>query len=112
MKIKLISPSLQGPRNLGGNFHFPQMALAVLASLTPDDIEVSIIDEFVQPIEFDDEADLIGITVNTKTAMRAYEIADEFRHRNMPVVLGGIHPNVARDEAIRHADSLVLGSYI
>jgi radical SAM superfamily enzyme YgiQ (UPF0313 family) len=109
MKIKLISPSMQGPRNLGVDFHFPQMALAVLASITPADIEVSIIDEFVQPIDFDKEVDLVGITLSTKTAMRAYETADEFRSRNIPVVLGGIHPNVARGEAIWHADSLVLG---
>ncbi len=109
MKIELISPSLQGPRNLGVDFHFPQMALAVLASLTPADIEVSIIDELVQPIDFDEEVDLVGITVNTKTAMRAYAIADEFRHRNIPVALGGIHPNVARGEAIQYADTLVLG---
>lgn len=109
MKIGLISPSLQDPSNLGVDFHFPQMALAVLASLTPADIEVSIIDELVQPIDFDEKVDLVGITVNTRTAMRAYAIADEFRNRSIPVVLGGIHPNVARAEAIQHADTLVLG---
>lgn len=109
MKIKLISPSLRGPRNLGRDFHFPQMALAILASLTPADIDISITDELVQPIDFDKKVDLVGITVSTKTAVRAYEIADEFRRRNIPVVLGGIHPNVAQPEAIQHADALVLG---
>ena len=96
MKIKLISPSLREPRNLGRDFHFPQTALAILASLTPADIDISITDELVQPIDFDKKVDLVGITVSTKTAVRAYEIADEFRRRNIPVVLGGIHPNVAQ----------------
>lgn len=109
MKIKLISPSLQGPRNLDEDFHFPQMALALLASLTPPDIEVSIIDELFQSIEYDEDVDLVGITVNTKTSRRAYEIAEKFRYYEIPVVLGGIHPNVARDEAIQYADALVLG---
>lgn len=109
MKIKLISPSLQGPRNLDADFRFPQMALALLASLTPPDIEVSIIDEIFQLIEYDEDVDLVGITVNTKSARRAYEIAEKFRYHKIPVVLGGIHPNVARDEAIQYADALVLG---
>jgi radical SAM superfamily enzyme YgiQ (UPF0313 family) len=109
MKIELISPSMQGPRNLGVNFHFPQMALPVLASLTPGDIKVSVLDEMIHPLDFDEEVDLVAITLNTKTARKAYAIADEFRRRNIPVVLGGIHPNVVRGEASQHADSLVLG---
>lgn len=109
MKIELISPSLRNPRNIGKAFHLPQMALALIASLTPPDIDISITDELVQPIDFDKQADLVGITVNTKTAVRAYEIADEFRSRNVPVVFGGIHPKVAQHEAIQHANALVLG---
>jgi hypothetical protein len=95
MKIELISPFMRSPRNIGNAFHLPQMSLALLASLTPPDIDISITDELVQPIDFDKETDLVGITVNTKTARRAYKIAEEFRNRGIPVVLGGIHPNVA-----------------
>ncbi len=109
MKIELISPLMKSPRNIGEAFHLPQMSLALLASLTPPEIDVSITDELVQPIDFDKEADLVGITVNTKTARRAYEIADQFRSRSVPVVLGGIHPKVARHEAVQHANAIVLG---
>lgn len=109
MKIELISPLMRSPRNIGEAFHLPQMSLALLASLTPPEIDISITDELVQPIDFDKEADLVGITVNTKTARRAYEIADEFRSRSVPVVLGGIHPIVARHEAVQHANAIVLG---
>jgi radical SAM superfamily enzyme YgiQ (UPF0313 family) len=90
-------------------FRLPQMALAVLAAMTPSGIDISITDELVEPISFDAEVDLVGITVNTKTARRAYEIADLFRSRAVPVVLGGIHPKMAPDEAIQHANSIVLG---
>ena len=109
MKIDLISPLMRSPRNIGEAFHLPQMSLALLASLTPPEIDVSITDELVQPIDFNKEADLVGITVNTKTARRAYEIADRYRSGGVPVVLGGIHPKVARHEAMQHANAIVLG---
>ncbi len=109
MKIKLISPSRRDPRNIGNAFHIPQLSLALLAEMTPTDIDISIIDELIQPIDFDEKADLVGITVSSKTVVRAYEIADEFRSRGVNVVLGGIHPTVASHEAIQHAESLVIG---
>jgi len=109
MKIELISPFLRIQRNIGEAFHLPQMALALIAKLTPPEIDISITDELVQPIAFDKKIDLVGITVNTKTAVRAYEIADKFQNRGIPVVLGGIHPKVAPLEAIKHADALILG---
>jgi radical SAM superfamily enzyme YgiQ (UPF0313 family) len=109
MIIELISPGIRDPRNIGKSFHLPQISLALLASITPHDIDISITDEIVSPINYDNKIDLVGITVNTETAIRAYQIADEFRSRGIPVVLGGIHPRVAPHEAIKHADSLVLG---
>lgn len=109
MKLELVSPFKKLSHNIGQIFQLPQMALALIAGITPEDIDVSITDEMVRPIDFDKPADLVGITVNTKTAVRAYKIADEYRRRGVPVILGGIHPKVARKEAIQHADSLVLG---
>jgi hypothetical protein len=53
---------------------------------------VSLIDENVADIDFETRPDLVGITVLTVTAKRAYEIADTFRERGARVVLGGIHP--------------------
>lgn len=109
MKIELISPGIRDPYEIGRTFRLPQMALALLASLTPSDIEISITDELFQPVCFDKKTDLVGITVNTRTSTRAYQIADGFRSRGVPVVLGGIHPKMAQYEAIRHANSIVLG---
>ena len=109
MKIELISPSLRDPSNMGKAFHIPQMGLALLAGITPADIDVSITDELIKSINYDKAVNLVGITVTTKTVVRAYEIADEFRRRSVPVVLGGIHPTVAPHESIQHADAVVIG---
>jgi len=85
------------------------LALPTLAALTPPDVEVILTDENVEPIDFDERVDLVGITFMTHFATRAYEIADEFRARGIKVVLGGIHASMLPQEAIQHADSVVIG---
>jgi len=90
------------------------LALATLAALTPPDIEVSITDENIEDVDFDNVdfdngVDLVGITSNTFLAPRAYEIADEFRTRGIAVILGGIHASMLPEEAIQHADAVVIG---
>lgn len=109
MNILLISPSHRDPFSADTSFHLPPLSLAQLAGMTPDDIHVSIIDEQIQPVDFNTNADLVGITVKTKTAKRAYEIANTFRHTGTPVVLGGIHPTVSVKEAGKFADAVVIG---
>ncbi|HKR94002.1 MAG TPA: cobalamin-dependent protein, partial [Candidatus Angelobacter sp.] len=88
---------------------FPGLNLAIIAGITPPEVEVRIIDESVEPIDFDCDADLIGITGMTNMANVAYRIADEFRRRGKKVVLGGVHVTVCPDEAQQHADSVVIG---
>jgi len=110
MKILLISP-LSRSKLLGGNFYFriPFLGLPQVAGLTPDDIDVRIVDERVDEIPWDYPADLVGITAMTPLAPRAYEIADAFRAKKIPVVMGGMHPSVLPDEALQHADAVVVG---
>ena len=99
MKVTLISPDLQSthfkftPKEVK-SFWFAKLTLPHLAALTPEDIEVKLIDEAVEPIDVDDPTDLVGITVNTYLAPRSYEISREFRKRGVPVVLGGVHPSL------------------
>ena len=72
--------------------------------------EITLIDEGVEELHPERiEADVVGITAITGTAPRAYEIAALLRQRDMPVVLGGVHPTLLPDEAARHADSIVVG---
>src|ERR1051326_2472391 len=88
---------------------YPGLNLAIIAAITPPDIEVRIVDESVEPIDFDCDADLVGITGMTNMANVGYRIADEFRRRGKKVVMGGVHVTVCPDEAQQHADSVVVG---
>jgi radical SAM superfamily enzyme YgiQ (UPF0313 family) len=87
----------------------PPLALPTLAALTPPGVEVALTDENVEPIDFNEEVDLVGISFMTFLAPRAYEIADEMRSRGVKVVLGGIHASMLPQEALQHADSIVIG---
>jgi radical SAM superfamily enzyme YgiQ (UPF0313 family) len=85
------------------------LALAVLAGLTPHDTDISVFDDRYEVIPFHEHYDLVGITVTTFTAQRSYEIADAYRSSGIPVILGGIHPTLVPDEALEHADSVLVG---
>jgi radical SAM superfamily enzyme YgiQ (UPF0313 family) len=87
----------------------PPLNLCMIAAYTPEDIEISITDECAQPIAFNKDVDLVGLTAYTNTAPRAYQIADAFRQRNVPVVMGGIHASTLPEEALEHCDSVVVG---
>jgi len=87
----------------------PPLNLLTLAALTPSDFEVKLVDERIEEIPWEEEFDLVGITTLTADACRAYEIADRFRKKGIKVVLGGMHVSVLPEEALNHADSVVVG---
>ncbi len=106
VKIELIVPAVDE------NARIPNLTLPILASLSPTDVEISFTDDLLTPIDLGKDlkdVDLVGITVLSKTALRAYDIADAYRRRGVPVVLGGIHPTALPEEAKEHADSVALG---
>jgi len=114
MKILLISPTWKkeaGIKRLRRHrvFRTPPHNLLVIAALTPKDIEIEIIDENIENVDFNKKVDLVGITTMTASSPRAYEIADRFREKGIPVVLGGIHATVLPEEAVQHADAVVIG---
>ncbi len=109
-KLILISP-LAAKSLLGGDFYFrmPYLGLLKVAALTTPEWEVEIIDEKVDGMDFNQHADLVGITAMTPAANRAYEIADAFREKGIKVVMGGMHISKLPDEALQHCDSVVIG---
>ncbi len=109
-KLLLISP-LASKSLLGGDFYFrlPYLGLLKVAALTPPDWDVSIIDDKVEKLDLNQEADLVGITSMTPAVSRGYEIADHFRQRGIKVVMGGMHISNMPDEARQHCDSVVIG---
>ena len=112
MNIKIILPTCydeHGKLLKVGKVVFPNLTILYLAGMVPKEHPVTVTDESLQDIDFDTPTDLVGISVNTPNASRAYEVADEFRKRGVTVVLGGIQPTFLPDEARPHADALVIG---
>ena len=114
MTVALIAPrrnnrSARRRRFGTGFFRVPPLGLLNVAAATPEDVEVRLVDENVEPVSYADPPDLVGISVMTASADRAYEIADRYRELGVPVVLGGSHVSAMADEALEHADSVVIG---
>ena len=109
MKLLIVVP--RWPKNsfwdLFG-FKFPLLSTTLLAALTPPEWEVTIIDESITPIDFDNIPDVVA-TAMTPLAPRGYEIADEFRKRGSIVIMGGMHPSWMPGETLSHADAVVIG---
>ncbi len=109
MRLLLISPTIDAEKRTNKGLMMPQLALYILAGLTPSEHEVIIIEEETEDINLEQECDLVGISCMTANAPRAYELCREFRKRGKTVVLGGVHPSILPDEALQHANSVVIG---
>jgi radical SAM superfamily enzyme YgiQ (UPF0313 family) len=82
---------------------------AVLAALTPRDVEIRFYDDRLEDIPYDEPTDLVALSVETYTARRAYQIASHYRRRGVPVVMGGFHATLVPEEVGQFAEALVLG---
>ncbi|MEK7829268.1 MAG: radical SAM protein, partial [Deltaproteobacteria bacterium] len=113
MKLLLILPknerSYWGGVSKSGKAGFVRLNLPTIAALTPTDWDVEILDARVKPVDYDAKADLVGITGFTAEMPGAYEIADNFRKKGVKVVMGGVHVSALPDEALQHADAVVIG---
>ncbi len=117
MKIKLIVPranagvlgmrvpNLFGKQRYGG----PPLSLLTIAALTPSNIDISIVDENVENIDFSERVDLVGLSFNVAGAPRAYEIAREYRAKSVPVIMGGVYASMLSAEVQNHCDTVVIG---
>lgn len=115
MKVVLISP--KGPlyRTRGGIFkkslRYQPLTLTTLAALAPPELEIEfrLIDEGIDEVPLDIDADLVGLTVLTGSANRAYELSAHFRARGIKTVLGGPHVTLVPLDAQAHADAICVG---
>lgn len=87
----------------------PPLNLGIVASYTPENYDIKIIDENFERIDFDSEVDLVAITSDTLVVLRTYEIAVEFMIRGVPVIIGGIHASFMPEEAKQFCTSVVIG---
>jgi radical SAM superfamily enzyme YgiQ (UPF0313 family) len=116
MKILLVQPYAgYKPPNFLMNVSaklpaMPNLTLQQLAGICPEDSDVEAIEEnHSEKINYDNNYDIVAISCRTANTPRAYQIADEFRRRGVPVVLGGYHPTALPGEAKMHADAVVIG---
>jgi radical SAM superfamily enzyme YgiQ (UPF0313 family) len=106
MKITFIRPNLTDTRSSDA---WKPLVFAILAGLTPPDVDLDFFDEHLEPIPQEHDTDLVALTVGTYTAKRAYQIASQYRKRGVPVVMGGYHPSFLPDEALTYSDAVVIG---
>lgn len=116
MKLLLIAPASGRWREVGRTrwfngkmFRFSLLSLLRVAAETPADWNIRVVDEQIEDIPWEDDVDLVGITCMTAAAPRAFELARRFRSRGVPVVLGGMYPTLCPQEALSHADGIVVG---
>jgi radical SAM superfamily enzyme YgiQ (UPF0313 family) len=117
LRILLVLPAGENVRvSLGrptvprrSMLRFSVLPLTVVAALTPPGHQVRIIDENVEPLDFETECDVVGITFMTALAPRACQIADAFRQRGKIIVAGGYHPTLLPEDCAPHFDALVIG---
>ena len=112
MKIYLVTP--RNPPSfwtydpilptLGKDCIFPNLSTPTVAGLTPDEHEVVLCDENVEEIDFDREADIVGVTGYIVHKERMLEILAEFRRRGRFVVVGGPFASLCPEELGGHAD--------
>ena len=113
MKITFILPAIgkkKGQRYIKTWKHMEPLMIAVLKSLTPNDIETNFMDDRNELINYDEKTDLVVISVETYTAKRAYEIAKKFREKGIKVLAGGYHPTVEPEECLENFDSIIIGN--
>ena len=100
MKFLLINPTApfwqvergRKPSNKTQAFRFSMLSSLYVAAAVPPPFEIVIVDEEVEPIDLDCEADMVGISFMIYNAPRAYEIADSLRKKGKTVIVGGYHP--------------------
>ena len=96
---------------LGKKCNLPTACLPLLAALTPDGHRMTIVDENVEPIDFDRlaEADIVGLTGMIVQRRRMREILRELKARGIFTVVGGPWVSVQEDYFEGLADVIFVG---
>jgi len=112
MKICLIAP--KNPESfwtfdrilptLGKQCLYPNLSLPTVAGMTPPGHDLVLVDENVEAIDFDVDADIVGLTGYVVHRERMVAIAAEFRRRGKLVVVGGPYASLCPEELYDHVD--------
>jgi radical SAM superfamily enzyme YgiQ (UPF0313 family) len=111
MRLTLIHPAIGhklGERYIR-SWQMEPLPMAVIAGLTPSDVEIRFYDDRMETIPYDETTDAVVLSLETYTAKRAYQIASEYRRRGVPVIVGGFHATLLPQEAERYAEAVIIG---
>ena len=113
-KILLISPTgldSQGNPIIQRKTYLPGLTLLQLAAITPKEFEVKCVSETSEPIPWDEDWDIVGLTgMGGAGVTRAFALGDEFKKRGALVVMGGIAISLFGEEISRpHTDVIITG---
>ncbi|EKD26397.1 MAG: hypothetical protein ACD_79C01221G0007 [uncultured bacterium] len=111
MRITFILPSIGRKINYAypNSWLMEPLCISMLSAFTPYGIEKKFYDDRIEKIPFDAPTDLVAINAETYTAKRAYQIADHYRRKNVPVIFGGFHATLMSEEVLQNADSVMIG---
>jgi len=113
VKIEVIVPAriTHFPNQWRKVAHVYSLTGPAIAASIPPDVQVVLTEQSVEDIDYARDVDMVCISTMTSTALEAYRIADTYREKRpeVKVLLGGIHASMLPEEAIRHADCVVIG---
>lgn len=111
-KIYLIQPTyrnIRGDLLKGKKIDYPSLALPALSVTIPQDWEKEFCFEYFTQVNFDTEAEVIGISSMGYDILRGVEIAKEFKRRGKIVLFGGSQVPFSQQEIIPYCDAIVFG---
>jgi len=113
-KLLIIQATGYRFRNLRVPYRFRKRKLVgavlpYLGALAPREWDVTLVDDAVEEVNYDAPADAVAISIRTVTSLRGYEIAEQFRRRKVPVLMGGPHATFHAEEVAEHADAVCIG---
>lgn len=117
MKIALINP-IHHPHSMnflhcldivGVKYSHLPLSLPTLAALTPSDCEIELMDENVEPVRLDTDAELIALTGSVPQRERVFELAGHFKRLGKHVAIGGPITFDLLDNCKEHADTVFIG---
>ncbi len=121
MRVYLIAPSPDfGDRTLNDDCAIgiarayamsAAAGIATVAAFFPAGFDLRLCDEIIEPVDYDDPAPIIAISINSAQAPRGLRMAHAFREKGKKVVLGGAHVSLAPQLFEGHADCLVVGEF-
>src|ERR1043166_6526232 len=111
MRLTLIYPSVgrKDKKPYVRAWQMEPLSMALLAGMTPDWVDVRFYDDRMAEIPFDEPTDLVAISVETFTALRAYKIARRLRAPGVPVSMGGYPVPLRPEEGAKEAEATTVG---